>query len=77
MTAQIPETQTSSPNGNSYDDGYTDGELAAITQLPARRAHARANMADDYDPLWAQGYIDGYLHQIQVTHALTQKRRTA
>lgn len=77
MSIQIPETLTTAPDGNSYNDGYTDGELAAITKLPARRAHARANMADPYDPLWAQGYIDGYLHQIQVTHALTQKGRTA
>lgn len=55
---------------NSYDTGHTDGELAAITGLSSRRAHARASMAHPYDPLYAGGYIDGYLHQIQVNAAL-------
>lgn len=58
---------------NSYDDGYTDGELAAITHLPSHRIHARAAMADQHDPLYAQGLIDGYLHAIQVVHALAEK----
>jgi hypothetical protein len=62
---------------NSYNDGYTDGELAAITHLSSRRIHARASMADPYDPLYAQGLIDGYLHQIQVTHHLAQKNQAA
>jgi hypothetical protein len=61
---------------NSYDDGYTDGELAAITHLPSRRVHARAAMADPYDPLYAQGLIDGYLHATAVNAALTNKQRT-
>jgi hypothetical protein len=62
---------------NSYNAGYTEGELAAITQLPARRVLARAAMAEQYDPLWAQGYSDGYLHQIQVTYSLAEKGQTA
>ncbi|CQR59219.1 hypothetical protein [Streptomyces leeuwenhoekii] len=61
---------------NSYEDGYTDGELAAITHLPSRRVHARAAMADQYDFLYAQGLIDGYLHAIAVNAALTDKQRT-
>jgi hypothetical protein len=63
-------------NGNSYNDGLLDGELAAITHLPARRLHARASMADMYDPLYAQGLTDGYLHAIQVNAALNEKKRT-
>lgn len=61
------------PGGNSYDQGYTDGEFAALEKLSSRRAHARAAMADDHDPLYAQGYIDGYLHQIAVTAALREQ----
>ncbi|MEZ7005615.1 hypothetical protein [Streptomyces sp. AD55] len=61
---------------NSYLDGYTDGELAAITHLPSRRVHARATMADPYDPLWAQGLIDGYLHATAVNTAHTDKTPT-
>jgi hypothetical protein len=57
---------------NSYDAGYFDGELDAISKLPAALANNRASMADPYDPLWAQGYADGYLNQIQVTYALAE-----
>jgi hypothetical protein len=57
----------------SYDTGLQDGELAAITKLPARRAMAIASMADQYDPLYAQGYSDGYLHGIQLNAAHAQK----
>lgn len=60
-------------NDNSYTTGYSDGELAAITRLSSRRAHARAAMADQYDPLYAQGYIDGYLHQTAVNAALAER----
>lgn len=70
MTIQIPETTT-------YDDGLLDGELAAITNLPSHRVHARAAMADDYDPLYAQGLIDGYLHAIAVNAAHALKKRSA
>lgn len=57
---------------NSYDAGYFDGEIAAITQLPARRVMARAAMAEQHDPLYAQGYSDGYLHAIAVNNTLRQ-----
>ncbi|MGV9891668.1 hypothetical protein [Streptomyces sp. NPDC003395] len=74
MSLTSPET--TALNGDSYNDGYSDGELAAITNLPSRRAHARASMADQYDPLYAQGLIDGYLHAIQVNAALAKKEQT-
>ncbi|MFF0009528.1 hypothetical protein ACFYQT_39740 [Streptomyces tibetensis] len=74
MTA---ETTPIEPGDNSYNAGYFDGELDAISKLPAAMAHQRASMADPYDPLWAQGYADGYLHQIQVTYALAEKGRAA
>ena len=77
MSLMTPETAAASPgDGNAYDAGYTDGELAAITGLPSRRAHARASMADQYDPLYAQGYIDGYLHAIQVNAAIAAKEQS-
>jgi hypothetical protein len=66
-------TTTAEPAGTSYDDGYFDGELDAIAKAPSSLVHDRAAMADAYDPLWAQGYIDGYLHQIEVAHALAEK----
>ena len=65
-------TPTSPDNDDSYNAGYFDGELDAISKLPARTATNRASMADQYDRLWAQGYADGYLHQIQVTYALAE-----
>lgn len=77
MSLMNPETTNTPADDNSYNDGYTDGELAAITKLPARRAHARAAMAEQYDFAYATGYIDGYLHQIQVTAALAEKGRAA
>lgn len=77
MTMQIPENAAISPDNDSYNDGYTDGELAAITRLPSARAHARAAMAEDYDFNYAAGYMDGYLYQIQVTAALAEKWRAA
>jgi hypothetical protein len=75
MSIMTPEPTAANQSGNSYDDGYTDGELAAITSLSSRRVHARASMADQYDPLYAQGLIDGYLHAIQVNAALAEKAR--
>jgi hypothetical protein len=71
MSLTIPEPATA-PAGDSYNDGYSDGELAAITNLPSRRVHARASMADPYD---AQGLIDGYLHAIQVQAAIASKEQ--
>ncbi|RSN39998.1 hypothetical protein DMH12_36195 [Streptomyces sp. WAC 04229] len=73
MTVQTFTSAPTNPADDSYNAGYFDGELDAISKLPARQAHDRASMADQYDPLWAQGYADGYLHQIQVTHALTEQ----
>jgi hypothetical protein len=69
----IAPAATEPADGNSYDTGYFDGELDAIAKTPSGLVHDRASMADAYDPLWAQGYIDGYLHQIQVTYELAQK----
>ncbi|AKZ60772.1 hypothetical protein SAM23877_p063 (plasmid) [Streptomyces ambofaciens ATCC 23877] len=77
MTMPTFTTDATSADDNSYNAGYFDGELDAISKLPARQAHDRASMADQYDRLWAQGYADGYLHQIQVTHALAQNEQTA
>jgi hypothetical protein len=71
MSLTSPETTTVGP----FDEGLIDGELAAITGLSSRRVHARASMADQYDPLYAQGLIDGYLHAIQVNAALAEKNR--
>ncbi|MFR9794178.1 hypothetical protein ACL07V_37085 [Streptomyces sp. MB22_4] len=75
MSIQIPENTSIGSAENPYNDGYTDGELAAITGLSSRRAHARAAMADQYDPLYAQGLIDGYLHAVQVNASIAQKDR--
>lgn len=64
MSVMTPEPTTIRPDDNdSYQQGYTDGELAALTRLPSRRAHARAAMAHPYDPNYAAGYTDGYLDQ--------------
>lgn len=71
MTTMTVHTTSTNDDGNtSYDDGYTDGELDAISKLPARLAMARASMADQYDVLWAQGYTDGFQHGIEVAAAL-------
>ena len=77
MTTMTIATGNTPSNGGSYDAGYFDGELDAISKLPAAQAHARASMADPHDALWAQGYSDGYLHQIQVTYALAQKENAS
>lgn len=70
-TTTIHTTATGNPDGeNSYNAGLLDGELDAISKLPARLAMARASMADQYEVLWAQGYADGYLNGIEVAHAL-------
>ena len=76
MTIASANTGDEQPK-TSYDQGLIDGELAAITKLPARRAMAIASMADQYDPLYAQGYSDGYLHGIQVNAAHAEKQGRA
>ncbi|MGP3737987.1 hypothetical protein ACTWJ9_33295 (plasmid) [Streptomyces sp. GDS52] len=75
MSLMTPEPTAT--NGDSYNDGLLDGELAAITHLSSARVHARAAMADPHDPLYAQGLIDGYLHAIAVNAALIEKEQTA
>jgi hypothetical protein len=79
MSVMTPETAATGDEqpDTSYDQGLIDGELAAITKLPACRAMAIASMADQYDPLYAQGYGDGYLHGIQVNAAHAEKGRSA
>ncbi len=72
MTAMTIATDNTPSSDGSYDAGYFDGELDAIAKAPSRLVHARASMADAYDPIWAQGYADGYLNQIQVTYALAE-----
>lgn len=75
MTTMTIAPATTGPDGdNSYNAGYFDGELDVISKLPARMVLDRASMAQAYAPLWAQGYSDGYLHQIQVTYALSTQK---
>jgi len=69
MTFAPADTDDEQPK-TSYDAGMEDGQFAAVTRLSSRRAHAIASMADQYDPLYAQGYIDGFLHQTEVNAAL-------
>lgn len=59
---------------DSWDTGYTDGELAAITGLSARRALARTEMAADYDPTYADGYWQAYAATVAL---LAQTRKAA
>lgn len=61
----------------SFEAGYLDGELAAATGLPSRRAHARISMAEQHDPMYAEGYSDGYLHVTAINAALAEKERAA
>lgn len=71
------ESATTDPAESAYNAGYFDGELDAISKLPAATATDRASMAEQYDPQWAQGYTDGYLAQIQAAYALAEKARPA
>ena len=77
MTTMTIAFTNTGPGDDSYNAGYFDGELDALAKAPSSLVHDRASMADAYDPLWAQGYIDGYLHQIQVNAALAEKERAA
>ena len=61
MTTMTIAPATTGP-GDSFNTGYGDGELAAFTGLPESRAAARIAMAEQYDPMYAQGYADGYLY---------------
>ena len=58
-----PANTGDQPEPTSYQQGYLDGQLAALTHLPSRRAHARASMAAQYDTDYATGYMDGFLDQ--------------
>lgn len=65
------------PGGEaSYEIGYLEGRLAAVDKTPSSVVMSRAAAADQYDPPWAQGYDDGYLHQIDVNAALREKQGT-
>lgn len=66
----IAPAATEPADDASYQDGHSDGELAALTGLSSRRVHARASMADPHDPAYAQGLIDGYLHGTQINAAI-------
>ena len=72
----VHTSQTSPDDDPNYQAGLLDGELDAISKLPARLAMARASMADAYDPAWAQGYADGYLNGIEVAYAIAQEQQT-
>lgn len=75
MSVMTPESIPAAPSDDdSFNTGLIDGEIAATTRLSARRAHARAAMADQYDPLYAQGYIDGYLHGIELNAAYLERQ---
>lgn len=74
MTIQTLETVLASPGGsNSYETGYLDGRLAAVDKTPASIVLSRAAAADLYDPLWAQGYDDGYIDQTALHAALREQ----
>lgn len=77
MSLMTSEPTAANADNDSYNTGLLDGELAAFTKLPARRAHAIASMADQYDPLYAQGYADGYLAGIERNHAYAEKNGSA
>ncbi|MFE6126682.1 hypothetical protein ACFQ6Q_00195 [Streptomyces sp. NPDC056437] len=66
MSTLTVASAATDPADNSFDTGYTDGELAATTGLSDRRARARIEMAEDYDPLYAAGYWHGYEHTASV-----------
>ncbi|MET7713740.1 hypothetical protein [Streptomyces sp. NPDC005407] len=69
---------TITPNSadHSWDAGYTDGELDAFSKLPEDMARARAEMAEDYDPLWAAAYWTAYENLAAVLDAMTEKTAT-
>ncbi|MEU5043226.1 hypothetical protein [Streptomyces griseorubiginosus] len=62
MSITAPELAATSPADDAYQAGFLDGELDAISKLPAALATARASMAEPHNPMWAQGYDDGFIH---------------
>ncbi|MFF8910570.1 hypothetical protein [Streptomyces olivaceoviridis] len=75
MSLMTPESAPTN-SADSYNDGFVDGELAAITGLSSRRVHARASMADQYDVLYGQGLIDGFLFAIEINIGPARKEQT-
>jgi hypothetical protein len=75
MTTMTFTPANTGSGDKSYNAGYTDGELDAISKLPAAMANTRISLAEPHDPLWAQGYTDGYLDEIQRNHAYAQKEQ--
>ncbi|CAM5493534.1 MULTISPECIES: hypothetical protein [Streptomyces] len=79
-TPTTTHTPYGTPDGtpdDSFEAGMLDGELAAMTGLNSRRAHARISMAEQYDPMYAQGYSDGYLNTTALNAARLQNEETA
>lgn len=68
MTFAPASTDDEQPK-TSYDRGLLDGREAALTRLPSRQVHDRASMAEQHDWLYAQGLMDGFLHQTEVNAA--------
>lgn len=59
-------TATAAQTEASRKDGQGDGELAAITNLSARRALARTEMATDHDPAYAAAYWNAYVATVEL-----------
>lgn len=63
MTTLTIHTNQNNPTpDDTYASGFLDGELDAISNLPAHLHTARASWGDLYNPIWAQGYTDGFIH---------------
>ena len=78
MTTLAPAHTLLGPGGStSYETGYLDGRLAATDKTPSSIVLSRATTADQYDPLWAQGYNDGYLDQTTLHAALREEQEAA
>ncbi|MFD8626647.1 hypothetical protein ACFV4E_22650 [Streptomyces hygroscopicus] len=75
-TPTTAQTPYGTPD-DSFEAGYLDGELAAMTGLNSRRATARMAMAEQHDPMYAQGYSDGYLNTTALNAARLQNEETA
>jgi hypothetical protein len=68
MTAlNVHTSQTTPDDDPNYQNGLLDGELDAISKLPAALAMVRASWGDLYDPAWSQGYTDGFQSGIEAT----------
>ncbi|NUQ95823.1 MAG: hypothetical protein HOY79_04440 [Streptomyces sp.] len=68
----VMTVHTSEPGSNAdetYNNGFLDGELDAISKLPAALHTVRASWGDLYAPVWAQGYTDGFQAATETNHA--------